>query len=79
VCSSARYVVSGSGIEFYLAPDTYPMSRFYQERNGHFATASLSGPTMSVKYDDFVDFDDEVYRLDGATSNAFAQVDAGGR
>ena len=39
------------------------MSASYQERNGHFATATLSARTMSVKYEDFVDFDDEVYIL----------------
>jgi hypothetical protein len=66
VISSARACATSSGptaIDFYLAPDSYPMSAFYQERNGHFATATLSARTMSVKDEDFVDLDDEVHVL----------------
>jgi hypothetical protein len=63
LCSHARFVVSSTAIDFYLAPGTYPLSTFYQERNGHFAIATPSARTMSVKYDDFVDFDDETYVL----------------
>jgi len=63
ICSTASYVRSATGIDFYLAPGSYPQSTFYQERNGHFAAGTLSGTTMLVKYEDPVDFDDEVYTL----------------
>lgn len=64
VCSSAHYSIGLSTIDFYLAPDSYSLSPFYQERNGHFATAIVSGRTMSVKYDDGIDFLDERYELE---------------
>ncbi|MFI5231426.1 MAG: hypothetical protein ACHQSE_02825 [Gemmatimonadales bacterium] len=63
ICSSARYVVGSSGIDFYLAPGSYPESSFYQQRGGLFSTGTLSGASLSVKYMDVVDFDDERYAL----------------
>jgi hypothetical protein len=63
ICSGASYVRGASGIDFYLAPGSYPQSTFYQQRNGHFAAGTMSGTTMSVKYEDFIDFEDEVYTL----------------
>ena len=63
ICSSAAYVRSTSGFDFYLEPNSYPASQFYQERGGHFARATLNGTRMSVKYEDPADFDDEVYTL----------------
>jgi hypothetical protein len=61
ICSSARYVQTASTIAFYLAPGSYPMSTFYQELGGLFATAAVDATGMSVTYEDFVDFDHEVY------------------
>jgi hypothetical protein len=49
-------------IQFYLLPGTYPNSAFYAERNGLFSTGTLNGTTMTVRYEDFLDFDNpEVY------------------
>lgn len=52
------YSRTASSIEFY---STGPLSPFYAERNGHFSTGVLSGTTMTVHYEDPVDFDEEVY------------------
>jgi hypothetical protein len=53
------YTRSAAGtIEFYT---TGPMGPFYAERGGHFSTGVLSGSTMTVHYEDPVDFDVEVY------------------
>jgi hypothetical protein len=80
LCSNARYATGSSTIDFYLAPGSYPLSTFYQERNGHFATATVSGRTMSVKYDDVVDFDDEQYELEsGFDPIALGTVSARGQ
>lgn len=45
-------------IEFYTSG---PVSQFYIDRNRHFATGTLNGSTMTVHYDDPVDFEEEVY------------------
>jgi len=66
LCSNARYTPSPTKIDFYLAPGSYPQSSFYQDRNGHFATATPSGRTMSVTYDDTIDFEDEQYELESS-------------
>lgn len=63
ICSNARYVSGSVAIDFYLADGSYPQSQFYAQRNGHFARGALDGTTMSVKYEDFIDFEDEVYEL----------------
>ena len=63
LCANARYMVGSSTIDFYLALGGYPLSAFYQQRNGHFATASVSGRVMLVKYEDTIDFADEQYEL----------------
>lgn len=63
ICSNARYVSGSVAIDFFLADGSYPQSQFYAQRNGHFARGALDGSTMSVKYEDFIDFEDEVYEL----------------
>lgn len=67
ICSSATYVRSAAGIDFYLEPGSYPLSTFYQQRGGHFATGTVNAGMMSVKYEDPADFDDEVYTLVGGS------------
>jgi hypothetical protein len=63
-CSLARYeVVSPTTVRFYLPPGTYPASTFYQERGGLFATATVRGDRIIFVYEDFLDFEDEVYVL----------------
>ena len=78
ICTTAHYVIGTSGIEFYLAPGSYPGSSFYQQLNGHFATATVSNGTMSVKYEDFIDFEDEIYDLEAGFDLA-AQLDRVGQ
>jgi hypothetical protein len=46
-------------ILFYI---TGPVGSFYEERGRLFSTGTLSGDTMTVRYEDPVDFDVEVYR-----------------
>jgi hypothetical protein len=62
------YVRSDSTVRFYQLPGTYPSSSFYAERGGLFSTGTVRGGVMFVKYEDFIDFDDEVYTL--GTSSA---------
>ena len=57
------YFRRDSTIEFYLSPETERASIFYANINYLFATATLKGELMSVKYSDPVDFEDEVYSL----------------
>ena len=52
-------------VKFYQFPDSYPASAFYQERNGLFATGRIEGNTMTVTYEDFVDFEIEKYVASG--------------
>ncbi len=54
-----KYVRSANGvIDFYLTGSFGP---FYSDRNGHFARGDVSGDVMRMTYEDFVDFEEEVY------------------
>jgi hypothetical protein len=68
-CSLAQYTVADSTLTFYLEPGSYPASQFYQERGGWFSTGTRTGNRMTVKYQDFIDFEDEVYILWAASSS----------
>jgi hypothetical protein len=57
------YFRRDSTIEFYLFPSSAPASSFYAQRNYFFSVGTLAGSAMTVKYQDFVDFDDEEYSL----------------
>jgi hypothetical protein len=70
VYSCATYIAGVNAFDFYLAPSSYPGSEFYQQSNGFFSHATVSGDTMSVKYADFIDFEDEVYVRVAGPSNA---------
>jgi hypothetical protein len=60
-------------IQFYVLPGTYSNSAFYAERNGLFSTGTLNGTTMTVRYEDFLDFDNpEVYVRRTASMNRSA-------
>ena len=60
----ASYVrVDASTIKFYLPGGSYPLSQFYQERDGLFSTGKLDGDLLTVTYEDFVDFEVEKYAL----------------
>lgn len=48
-------------LTFYLAEGSYPGSPFYAERGGLFATGTIRQDRMTMKYEDVVDFDTEVY------------------
>lgn len=50
-------------LKFYQWPGSYPRSQFYTERNGLFATGRIEGNTMTVTYEDWIDFDTEKYVL----------------
>jgi hypothetical protein len=52
---------SATTLRFYLAPGSYPRSTFYQQLGGLFATGTVGGDRMSMKYTDWLDFEDEVY------------------
>jgi hypothetical protein len=69
-CSMAQYTVADSIVTFYLEAGSYPGSAFYQERGGLFSTGTRSGNRMTVKYEDFIDFEDEVYVLSTASTSA---------
>jgi hypothetical protein len=59
-----RYDVLADGvIMFYLDPSRAPQSIFYADRGYLFSTGHLSGGTMTVDYQDFIDFEKEVYVL----------------
>jgi hypothetical protein len=45
------------------------LSAFYQERGGFFSTGTRSEDRMTVKYEDFVNFEDEVYVLSAASNS----------
>jgi Bacterial Ig-like domain len=68
-CSMSQYTADGSTLLFYLTPGSYPASRFYEERGGLFSTGTVSGNRMTVKYEDFIDFEDEVYVLSTASNS----------
>jgi hypothetical protein len=68
-CSMSQYTADGSTLLFYLTPGSYPLSTFYHERGGLFSTGTVSGNRMTVKYEDFIDFEDEVYVLSTASSS----------
>jgi hypothetical protein len=68
-CSTAQYTAVDSTLRFYLAPGSYPASAFYHERGGFFSTGTRSENRMTVKYEDFVDFEDEVYVLSTASNS----------
>jgi hypothetical protein len=57
------YFKRDSTIEFYLTPESAPQSSFYRNLNYLFSTGTLKGGVMSVKYTDYVDFEDETYAL----------------
>ena len=61
--SALPYFRRDSTIEFYLSQGTAPQSTFYANINYLFATATLKGDVMSVKYTDPIDFEDEIYTL----------------
>jgi len=67
-CSMAQYTAADSTLTFYLEPGSYPGSAFYQERGGLFSKGTVSGNRMTVKYEDFIDFEDEVYVLSTASN-----------
>ena len=52
------YTVSNGTIYFYYAG---PVGPFYLERNRLFSTGIVSGNVMVVEYEDFIDFETEVY------------------
>jgi hypothetical protein len=57
---SGRYFRLASGeVQFYLAPGTY--GPFYAEMGGLFSTATIQGNLITVKYEDLVDFETEIY------------------
>jgi len=59
-----KYVwVDATTVKFYLAPDSYPASSFYRERDGLFSTGKIEGGTMTVTYEDWLDFELEKYTL----------------
>lgn len=58
-----QFIRHDSSIEFYLSQETAPASQFYADRGYLFSTGALNGGTMVMKYEDFIDFDEEVYRL----------------
>jgi hypothetical protein len=62
-CSLAQYTVADSTLTFYLEPGSYPGSAFYRERGGLFAKGTHNGNRMTVRYEDFIDFEDELYIL----------------
>ena len=58
--SIGRYFRNASGaVQFYLAPGTY--GPFYAERGGLFSTATIQGNLITVTYEDYVDFEIEIY------------------
>jgi hypothetical protein len=57
-----RFVRRDSSIEFYLDAAAAPQSRFYADRNYLFSTGKMNGTTMVMKYEDFIDFEEEIYR-----------------
>ena len=59
-----RYEVLADGvIRFYMDPSRAPQSIFYAERGYLFSTGHLSEGTMTVVYEDFIDFEKEIYVL----------------
>jgi hypothetical protein len=68
-CWGSQYTgdASGSGLRFFLRPGSYPASAFYQARGGLFSTGTLIDRVMKVTYEDFLDFEDEVYELQTGT------------
>ena len=57
-----RYVAQDTSLlTFYLAEGSYPGSSFYAQRGGLFATGTIRQDRMTMKYEDVVDFDAEVY------------------
>ena len=59
-----RYEVLADGvIRFYMDPSRAPQSSFYAGRGYLFSTGHVSGDTMTVVYEDSIDFENEVYRL----------------
>jgi hypothetical protein len=57
--------VDQTTLQFYQGPGSYPDSQFYQQRNGLFATGRIEGTTMTVTYEDFIDFEVEKYVASG--------------
>ena len=53
--------VDANTIQFVMSPDMYPLSQFYRQLNGLFATGHIAGDVMTVTYEDFVDFEPETY------------------
>jgi hypothetical protein len=57
------YFKRDSTIEFYLDQSSASQSSIYANNNYLFSTGTLIGQTMSVKYTDQIDFEDETYVL----------------
>ncbi len=55
------FIRRGSWIQFYLDAATAPASWFYAERGYLFSTGALNGRTMVMKYEDYIDFEEEIY------------------
>ncbi|MEP6507450.1 MAG: hypothetical protein ABJC63_04420 [Gemmatimonadales bacterium] len=53
-----RYIRSFNTIDFYVAG---PVGFFYQKRNSPFSRGTLEGGAMQVLYEDYIDFENEVY------------------
>lgn len=53
------YIRTGRTIEFYTSG---PVGPFYLERNRHFSTGVLTEHGLIVDYEDYIDFEREVYR-----------------
>lgn len=55
---SGRYIRSVNTIDFYVAG---PVGFFYWKHNSPFSTGRLEGGVMQVLYEDYIDFENEVY------------------
>lgn len=53
-----RYIRSVNTIDFYVAG---PVGFFYRKHNSPFSTGRLDGGVMQVLYEDYIDFENELY------------------
>lgn len=67
LCSMSPYTTVDSTLRFYVEPGMAG-SQIYQLNGGLFATAALRGNLLTLKYADFLDYEDEVYVLSTASN-----------
>lgn len=63
ICSGRHYVVGSSTIDFYEPIGSGPDGTFYKDLGGLYSVGTPVGPSLSMKYEDFIDYGAETYTL----------------